>query len=149
MENGKCINFGVMDITFLRLLTDTGFFVLIWAVQLVIYPSFKYYSKNDLNIWHISYTKRITFIVLPLMFSQLILACLHIYQYQDWYTILILLIVISLWLLTFIIFVPLHQRIDNNTFTDETCCFLVNRNWIRTLLWSLLFTLTLIYFLYK
>lgn len=138
-----------MDITFLRLLTDTGFLVLIWAVQLVIYPSFKYYSKSDLNIWHISYTKRITFIVLPLMFAQLILACVHIYQSQDWYTISSLLIVIGLWLLTFIIFVPLHQRIDNNKFTDETCSSLVYRNWLRTLLWSLLFILTLIYYLNK
>ena len=56
-----------MNLEYIRLLVDAGFIVLIWAVQLVIYPSFKFYSNANLLKWHRLYTKRVTVIVLPLM----------------------------------------------------------------------------------
>ena len=57
-----------MSLDLARLLIDFGFVVLIWAVQLVIYPSFGFYAKANLFEWHKSYTARVTYIVLPLMF---------------------------------------------------------------------------------
>ena len=103
-----------MSLDLARLLIDFGFVVLIWAVQLVIYPSFGFYTKANLFEWHKSYTNRVTLIVLPLMFSQLILSCLQLWNIQNWYTIVSFVIIIILWLQTFLIFVPLHQSIDIN-----------------------------------
>ncbi|MBT8243866.1 MAG: hypothetical protein HKP48_02965 [Winogradskyella sp.] len=135
-----------MSINEIRLIIDSGFLVLIWAVQLVIYPSFGYYSQSNLFKWHQSYTKRVTIIVLPLMFSQLILGIIHLWQTQNWYTVLSMFIIILLWLVTFLIFVPLHQSIDNKPL-ENVCKKLVKYNWTRTLLWTLLFGITLYYFL--
>lgn len=131
-----------MSLDLARLLIDFGFVVLIWAVQLVIYPSFGYYSKENLYSWHRSYTTRVTFIVLPLMFSQLILATIQLWQIQSWFTIISAIIVATLWLLTFLIFVPLHQSIDNNTPIENVCNKLVKKNWLRTLLWTVLFIIS-------
>jgi len=131
-----------------RLLVDFGFFVLIWAVQLVIYPSFNFYSKENLYIWHNSYTVRVSFIVVPIMLSQLILASVQLYKIQDWYTILSMLIIIALWLLTFLIFVPLHQSIDKNQPIKNACAKLVSKNWMRTVLWTLLFLLSLLHYIF-
>lgn len=133
-----------MTIDMLRLICDAAFLVLIWAVQLVIYPSFKFYTAKNLFRWHQSYTKHVTIIVLPLMFSQLVLSLMHLYQFQNLYTIIISVIVLSLWALTFLIFVPLHQSIDNNKPVENVCNKLVSKNWIRTLLWTLLFIITLL-----
>jgi hypothetical protein len=133
-----------MSLDLARLLIDFGFVVLIWVVQLVIYPSFGFYSKANLFNWHKSYTARVTLIVLPLMFSQLILSCIQLWKVQNWYTILSLVIIITLWLLTFLIFVPLHQSIDNNKSTDDVCFKLVRKNWTRTLLWTLLFSISVL-----
>jgi hypothetical protein len=133
-----------MSLDLARLLIDFGFVVLIWVVQLVIYPSFGFYSKANLFNWHKSYTARVTLIVLPLMFSQLILSCIQLWKVQNWYTILSLVIIITLWLLTFLIFVPLHQSIDNNKSTDDACFKLVRKNWTRTLLWTLLFSISVL-----
>ncbi|MFT7429007.1 MAG: hypothetical protein ACI9IZ_001504, partial [Nonlabens sp.] len=36
----------------LQLLVDFGLVVLIWIVQLIIYPSFLYYGSKTLNKWH-------------------------------------------------------------------------------------------------
>ena len=58
----------------LQLLVDFGLVVLIWIVQLIIYPSFLYYNSNTLSKWHKTYTGRITTIVAPLMIAQIAIA---------------------------------------------------------------------------
>lgn len=137
-----------MEIELLQLLIDFGFAVLIWAVQLIIYPSFKYYSTENLLIWHQLYTKKITFIVLPLMFAQLIITSLHLWQIVNIFTALSMLIVVLLWLLTFIVFVPLHQSIDQDKNDKTTVNKLVKKNKLRTFLWSFLFLVSALnYFL--
>jgi hypothetical protein len=135
-----------MSLDLARLIIDFGFVVLIWAVQLVIYPSFSFYSKENLYKWHRSYTARVTFIVLPLMFSQLILAVIQLWQIQNWFTLISTLVIITLWLLTFLIFVPLHQSIDNNTPIANVCNKLVTKNWWRTLLWTFLFVISIVHY---
>ena len=135
-----------MSLDFARILIDFGFLVLIWAVQLVIYPSFSYYSSANLFNWYKKYTKRVTIIVLPLMFSQLIITIIQLWNIQDWYTIISLLVLVILWLLTFLIFVPLHQSIDNNAPIENVCFKLESKNWIRTLLWTLLFTISIVHY---
>ncbi|WP_299211793.1 hypothetical protein [uncultured Dokdonia sp.] len=134
-----------MTLDILRLMIDAGFMVLIWAVQLVIYPSFSYYSTTNLYTWHKSYTKRVTFIVLPLMFSQLILGVIQLWMSQNWYTLVSMGIIMTLWLLTFLVFVPLHQSIDTKKSVARVCEKLVVGNWMRTVLWTLLFIASLIY----
>ncbi len=133
-----------MALALFRLLIDFGFVVLIWAVQLIIYPSFRYYSTPNLVKWHQAYTKRVTVIVLPLMVGQLIMAIVQVWQFQNWYTLLSIVIIGLLWALTFLIFVPLHQSIDNNKPVENVCIKLVNKNWIRTILWTVLFLLSLL-----
>ena len=62
----------------ITLLVDIGLVVLIWMVQLIVYPSFTFYSKENLVNWHQKYTARIAVIVIPLMFLQLILVIVDI-----------------------------------------------------------------------
>ncbi|MEL7161763.1 MAG: hypothetical protein AAFN92_13465, partial [Bacteroidota bacterium] len=57
----------------LRLAVDTAALVLIWLVQLVIYPAFLYYAEADFRGWHPVYTQRVTYVVLPVMLAQLAL----------------------------------------------------------------------------
>ena len=138
-----------MTLDLARLLIDFGFVILIWAVQLIIYPSFGYYSKENLYEWHRSYTARVTFIVLPLMFGQLILAGFQLWHIQNWYTIISSIVISILWLQTFLIFVPLHQSIDKKLPIENVCGKLVTKNWLRTLLWTLLFLISVAHYILK
>ena len=45
-----------MEIEAIRSVVDFGAVVLIWLVQLVIYPSFLHYAESDLVNWHKIYT---------------------------------------------------------------------------------------------
>lgn len=128
-----------MDLLIIRLLTDFGLVVLIWVVQLVIYPGLCYYKNEDLGNWHKIYTGRIGIIVGPLMVAQLGIVIWQFIRDQNFYTWSSLGIVLVIWMLTFLIFVPLHNAIAPDKPCEEITTSLVKKNWWRTFLWSVLF----------
>jgi hypothetical protein len=128
----------------ISLLIDAGLMVLIWLVQLVIYPSFTYYQPKDLLKWHQKYTTRLAFVVIPLMFSQLILAIVAVFYQLNTVSSCSLGIVMVLWVFTFTSFAPLHHKISEGNTNQSLLQLLIRRNWIRTFLWSFLFVFHLI-----
>jgi hypothetical protein len=122
----------------ISLLVDAGLVVLIWMVQLIIYPSFTYYKSENLIKWHQKYTNSIAIVVVPLMLSQLTLAIVAVFLKQNFTTILTLLIVLFLWIFTFLSFAPLHFKISEGNTNQKLLKLLIQRNWIRTFLWSFL-----------
>lgn len=136
-----------MNLIIAKLLIDFGLVILIWMIQLMVYPSFKYCSKEELQKWHKKYTFRIACMVIPLMFGQLFIYGYQVFKYQSAYHILGLAIVILLWIITFRTFVPLHNTISNHEQTNETLVNLVRKNWDRTGLWTVLCVLSIIDFM--
>lgn len=137
-----------MDISFLRLLFDIALLTLIWIVQLIIYPSFLYYSSLNLVKWHQKYTTNFSYIVVPLMLGQLLIA---IFQFIESYNLVIItyfLLVLSSWLLTFIIFVPIHSKISQGLTNIDLLNKLVRYNWIRTIIWTVIFVMSFIEYLF-
>jgi len=128
-----------MEIATIRLLFDSGLVILIWMIQLVVYPGFLYYEKDSLIKWHKHYTSRLSLIVIPLMFGQLILAVIQLVQFPAIETIVGLSLVIAVWASTFLQFVPIHNQILKNNSTVTLLKQLVKRNWLRTILWTLIF----------
>lgn len=128
-----------METNTIRLLFDAGLVVLIWMIQLVVYPGFLYYEKDNLMKWHKHYTSRLSLIVIPLMFGQLILAVIQLVQFQAIETIVSLTLVIAVWASTFLQFVPIHNQIFKNNSNITLLKQLVKRNWLRTILWTLIF----------
>jgi hypothetical protein len=128
----------------ISLLVDAGLVVLIWLVQLVIYPSFIYYQPKDLLKWHQEYTTRLAFVVIPLMLSQLVLAIIAVVYELHIMNTCSLFIVLFLWIFTFTSFAPLHHKISEGNTNQSLLQLLIQRNWIRTFLWSFLFVFHLI-----
>jgi len=131
-------------IEILRILFDLGLLVLIWMVQLVVYPSFLYYSDERLIKWHSRYVQRISLVVIPLMFGQTFVSGYQLYQEHTSYTVGSVILVIVTWVLTFSLFVPRHNAISNGVHTHKTLVELVSLNWSRTMIWTLIFLWTLI-----
>ncbi len=125
-----------------RFLFDLGLLVLIWMVQLIVYPSFKYYADKKLLAWHETYTKRIAILVIPLIFGQLITGILQLYEAINWYTATSIILIVGVWVSTFAQFVPMHSKISKGAATPVLLNRLVGLNWIRTVLWSWLFVLS-------
>lgn len=128
-----------------QLIADFGLVVLIWMVQLIVYPSFLHYEHKNLVIWHQKYTKRISIVVVPLMLIQLAIAIFKVFYQYNISALITLVIVVFLWIFTFLEFAPVHFKISEGQYNQKTLQTLVIRNWWRTFLWSALFIHNLIY----
>ena len=122
-----------MDLTIIeigKLCTDVGLVVLIWMVQLVIYPSFCHFGKEGFDRWHRIYMRNITFIVLPLMLGQLLLSGYLLYD-SDYQILRIVdfLLVGSMWLSTALFYKPLHEKLVAKKFDIPICNQLTKTNW--------------------
>ncbi len=131
----------------LRLLLDFGMVVLIWMIQLVVYPSFTYFRTEDLLRWHSKYTLAISILVIPLMFGQLAVHGYAIWQNWSLISVINILFIGLSWLITFGVAVPLHRSISMQKEISLSSKKLVSINWYRTGLWSLVFLLSLIQYL--
>lgn len=128
-----------MGIDSLRLIFDTGLVILIWIVQLIIYPSFNYMKEQDLIRWHKKYTVRIGCIVMALMLGQLGIYITQFLQQPEFYSSVSLVLIILVWSSTFLQFVPMHRKISNERIPDGLLDRLVHLNWVRTSLWTVVF----------
>ncbi|MFC4097847.1 hypothetical protein [Euzebyella saccharophila] len=135
-----------MTLKICQLLFDFGLVVLIWVVQLIIYPSFKNYAKSDLNQWHPIYVHRIALVVIPLMFGQLGLILVEVVKRFSWYSSVNLILILSVWAFTFRFFAPAHKRISEDNYTPELIRKLIQKNWARTVVWTLVFIWNLLRF---
>lgn len=131
-------------IELLRVIADSGLLILTWLVQLVIYPSFLYFSKEDFLIWHKPYTSRMTIVVMPLMLLQIGVACWQLYFFRETFDILYFLLVISTWAITFIKAIPLHAALEKDP-ERATIQELIKVHTWRTMMWSLVFIVGIVY----
>ena len=138
-----------MTVAIIRLLLDFGLVVLIWMIQRIVYPSFLHYTSENLIIWHKEYTSRFSVIVIPLMIGQLGISIYQAIMVTNLYTVVSLVIVIIIWLSTFLQFVPIHAIISKGQVNEKTLNSLVAKNWLRTFLWSLLFVMNFIVIVQK
>ena len=125
-----------------RLVLDVGLLVLIWMIQLIVYPSFLFYTAKELIAWHKMYTKAIALIVIPLMLGQLGIIIYQVFLVQNTYTLTSIILVVFLWGITLLKFAPMHQQISKGNTQIHLLKTLVQMNWIRTIIWTLLFVLS-------
>lgn len=117
-----------------QLAVSWALFGLIWMVQLVHYPSFRYVA--DFTEFHPHHTSSIGALVGPLMVTELALAVWSVVRSgYDWVWIGPLLLVIAIWLLTFLWAVPLHNSLAAHR-DARVIESLIQANWPRTVLWT-------------
>ena len=126
-----------------RLIIDFGLVVLIWLVQLIIYPGFAYYSPDELAVWHPKYTSLISLVVGPLMLAQVLATGGSLLGNFSWLTVLVAVLVGVVWWSTAFQAIPLHNRIDAGADLPQTITRLVRVNWLRTVIWTVIFGIDL------
>ena len=124
-----------------RIAVDFSLVVLIWLVQLIIYPSFQYMSTDQLAVWHPKYSNLITLIVGPLMLAQVGLVGWELLNRFSWLTVASAGLVGLMWASTAFQAVPIHNAIAAGDASPETLSRLVSVNWVRTVGWTVIFGL--------
>lgn len=119
-----------------NLAVSWGLLILIWLVQLIIYPGFHRIPRETFAAYHRWYVIRISSVVLPLMLAELILTVWWIRS--DNYSLVSVLagiLVLIVWLSTFVLQVPIHNQLKTGK-DAKLIQRLVTTNWIRTVAWS-------------
>lgn len=117
----------------------------IWMIQLVHYPAFRYIDPDKAGDFHAFHTDAISMFVAPLMIVELATGFLLARGF-GLYGISILALTLVLWASTFVLQVPLHRRLGNE-WKRTTIDQLIWTNWLRTGLWTIK-TLIISYWLY-
>jgi hypothetical protein len=121
---------------------DFAMFVLIWIVQLIVYPVFLKIEDRLFVPWHRSYCNRIGLFVLPLMFLQLIEAASSSFFIGDMLAWLKLIGVLGAWIVTFLVSAPCHRKLAKDGMQTQVVERLIRTNWLRTFFWSFVFIIS-------
>ena len=104
------------------------------VTQLVSYPLFLEVEEIRFTNYHKKYTSRISIIVLPIMLAEIFITIYMIIVDASNQNILAGLILFIIWISTFILQVPIHNKISIKK-DIELIHLLIRTNWIRTFLW--------------
>ena len=108
---------------------------LILVTQIVSYPLLLKVNKVNFFSYYVSYTNRISIVVVPLMLFEVILTfLLYIYSPINTLIQLSVFLLLLIWMSTFLIQVPLHSRLSLK-FDENLINKLISTNSIRTFLW--------------
>jgi hypothetical protein len=121
----------------LNVAVSWGLLILIWLVQLIIYPGLARIPSSDFVKYHAWYVIRITMVVLPLMVCEIIIAIAWFFlQDSLLYPMVAGGLVMLVWCSTFTFQVPIHKSLQAGK-DQSKINRLVATNWIRTVAWSL------------
>jgi hypothetical protein len=128
----------------------------IWIIQLVHYPAFLWVDRKRFREFSRFHADSITPVVLPLMVTEAGSACgllWNAWKRLDGSTdaagllnlqLLNVASVAVVWLWTFVVSVPCHERLASEGWDESTIRWLIRSNWVRTFVWTgrglLLFT---------
>lgn len=112
---------------------------LIWFVQVVHYPMFADVSSDRFAAYEVKHSKLTTFVVGPPMLLELVTVILLLklspagsMNQLAWVGAILL---AAIWFSTAFLQVPMHSKLEAG-FDETSHRFLVNSNWIRTVLWT-------------
>lgn len=128
----------------LSLAVDAGLAVLIWLVQLIVYPSFHHIAGSDFPSFHSRYTRLMGYIVAPLMIAQIFLHLALAIRFPQPLPLTTATLAAATWLSTFALSVPCHRELQAEGYQPAVVSRLVSTNWIRTALWTAIALLALL-----
>tara|TARA_B100001287_G_scaffold227773_1_gene197757 strand:+ start:34 stop:447 length:414 start_codon:yes stop_codon:yes gene_type:complete len=123
-----------MNFLFLLIIINSILVGVILMTQILSYPLLLKLSKSDFYDYYNSYTKRISFIVIPLMIFEVLLSIILNTILNNFYLFASNVLLLVIWGSTFFIQVPIHNKLSSNH-SYSLINKLIFSNWIRTIAW--------------
>ena len=128
----------MFDVALMIHIISTSIMVgVIWVIQLVHYPSFKYVNESDYIIFQKYHMSNISNIVFPVMFTELITALIILFfGEKSLFFVLSLICLFLIWVMTGVLFTKYHSILKEgkDLMIIEK---MIKANWIRALLWTM------------
>ena len=136
----------MLNYLFILIIINAILVGIIIMTQIISYPLFLKVSESSFADYYNAYKNRITIIVIPFMITELLLT-LYIYLHSpnNIFFQISTFILILIWLSTFFIQVPIHNKISIKL-EHKMIEKLISTNWMRTFLWILKLFFLCIYY---
>jgi len=135
-----------MSVVLVNIILNSILLGIILLSQFVNYPLFKRIN-NDFEFYHADYTNRMSYVAAPIMTLELLTVILIFFNNPANKLISIILITtILIWISTFFIQVPIHNKIGYKKDIHKINR-LIKSNLIRTSLWSIKLIFSILLFL--
>ena len=125
------------DLLMIHIISTSIMVGVIWVMQLVHYPSFKYVKESDYIIFQKYHMSNISYIVFPVMFTELITALIILFfGEKSLFFVLSLICLFLIWVITGVLFTKYHSILKEgkDLMIIEK---MIKANWIRALLWTM------------
>lgn len=109
---------------------------LIWPIQVLHYPSFRYVEDNKFKEFELFHTRSISYIVMPIMLLELFSGLYLVYLMKTNLYMVNVIFNVTIFITTFFLSVPRHQKLQSIGKDAKTINSLILTNWPRTFLWS-------------
>ena len=121
----------------IQILSSMGMVTLILLVQVLIYPQFKNVSLDQLPSYASFHSRRISYIVVPLMILEAVSLGGLVYQigWNSWAVNSSGILLLLIWGLTFFKIVPVHKKLSSKPESRDVDQ-LLKLNSVRTFLWA-------------
>mgnify|MGYP001245370642 CR=1 FL=1 len=103
-------------------------------VQFIIYPSFKSPDFKNFQAFHLSYSKKMFYIVAPIMLTELFSSLVLVYKNPSKTYLISLIFLLLIWLLTFFLIVPIHNFLSTD-YSIKKVKKMIRFNGLRTFFW--------------
>ena len=125
------------DLLMIHIISTSIMVGVIWVMQLVHYPSFKYVNESDYIIFQKFHMSNISYIVFPAMFTELITGLLIFFSGEkSLFFVLSLICLFLIWVITGVLFTKFHNILQKGK-DLKMIEKMIKANWTRTLLWTL------------
>ncbi len=124
---------------YISLYTCVALVGLIWAIQLVHYPSFHFISHEKFKNYILFHGKRISCVVIPLMLTELGASLVFLFNSNSNFKaleVLSMFFLIAIWVVTFTVSAPIHGKLLKG-YNKKLVNKLVMTNWFRTVFWTI------------
>lgn len=121
----------------LQLLACASMTAVIWLVQILIYPNFRFIPRSSFKEFHEFHSRRITWIVAPAMLTELATGVALLYLKTQTAYALNLVSILVTWLLTMFVSVPIHNALGTQLQNAKLIEKLIWTNWFRTTAWTI------------
>ena len=106
--------------------------------QFITYPSFKSIDLNLFSNFHKVYTRKMLFIVGPIMIIEFLSLTILLFVNFNFNFLIQFILICLIWGLTFFLIVPIHNKLENQ-YDKLLNVNLIKLNGYRTIIWCLRF----------
>ena len=131
------MNVNLPFLEYIHLISTSMMVAIIWIVQILHYPTFKFIDQKKYEEFQDFHMKRISYIIIPIMLVELSSGVIVLIIDSSLYTPfgVSLMLLIFIWILTALLFSKVHAYLLNG-YDEDSINKLISLNWIRTISWT-------------